>query len=339
MCAIFFRTGGVALVAVFAWAGTVSAETRYVDQRYGPGGDGSRARPYATIQQALDDQTATEVCVYPGTYSERLTVAKSLRLYGYDGPLTTRVEAASGGDTLTVGEGFVVSVEGLTLSSGRYGVFFDSHGSLYLRNCVVCGNTSHGLYVGRKSCSNTPRVWILNCVVARNGGSGLYLNMTGHCEPGYAEVTALNNIFIGNDGFGVGDAGWAFDTHRITLDYNDSVDNTAGSYSPLFGPGRRVPVGAHALAVAPEFVGWAEVTCNMDFRLVPTSPLREAGHPGIGFLDPDGTRNDLGAYGGPGARTFYTMPNDGPFVRDVSIDQGIIPKGETFTLRATGAVR
>jgi hypothetical protein len=47
----------------------------------------------------------------------------------------------------------------------------------------------------------------------------------------------------------------------------------------------------------------------------------------------------VGAYGGPGAQRFYTNPNDGPIVREVTIDKGLIPKGETFTIRAKGAVR
>ena len=94
---------------------------------------------------------------------------------------------------------------------------------------------------------------------------------------------------------------------------------------------------------APEFVGGVGQVCNKDFRLLlaspPTSPCQDKGDPGMGFLDPDGTQNDIGAYGGPGAQHFYTNPNDGPMVRSVTIDQGLVPQGETVTIRATGAVR
>lgn len=47
----------------------------------------------------------------------------------------------------------------------------------------------------------------------------------------------------------------------------------------------------------------------------------------------------MGAYGGPGAASFCTNPNDGPIVRNVTIDQEMVPKGSTLTMRATGAVR
>jgi hypothetical protein len=86
-------------------------------------------------------------------------------------------------------------------------------------------------------------------------------------------------------------------------------------------------------------VGGSATSCNQDFRLTPNSQCRDAGQAGIGWLDPDGTRNDIGAYGGPGAATFYTNPNDGPIIREVTIDKGMVPKGETFTIRAKGAVR
>ena len=40
---------------------------------------------------------------------------------------------------------------------------------------------------------------------------------------------------------------------------------------------------------------------NIDLLLSPTSPGIDAGHPNELYLDADGTRNDIGAYGGPGA--------------------------------------
>ena len=111
------------------------------------------------------------------------------------------------------------------------------------------------------------------------------------------------------------------------------------NYTSLFGSGASISAGAHSFSVAPDFVGGSSYGCNQDYRLLPTSVCRNAGQPGLGWLNPDGTRNDIGAYGGPGAATFYTNPNDGPIIRNVTIDQGMVPKGSTFTIRATGAVR
>lgn len=41
---------------------------------------------------------------------------------------------------------------------------------------------------------------------------------------------------------------------------------------------------------------------NGDFRLKPDSPCVDAGNPDPIYFDPDGSRNDMGAYGGPGSR-------------------------------------
>jgi hypothetical protein len=62
------------------------ADTKYVDQRYGPGGNGSTNAPYNTIQAAISDTRSSDVIVYPGTYQENLLVQKSIRIIGYDGP-------------------------------------------------------------------------------------------------------------------------------------------------------------------------------------------------------------------------------------------------------------
>lgn len=41
-------------------------------------------------------------------------------------------------------------------------------------------------------------------------------------------------------------------------------------------------------------------TDNGDFHLQPGSPCIDAGNPDPQYNDPDGSRNDMGAYGGPG---------------------------------------
>ena len=39
---------------------------------------------------------------------------------------------------------------------------------------------------------------------------------------------------------------------------------------------------------------------NDDFHLQPGSPCIDAGNPATQYNDPDGSINDMGAYGGPG---------------------------------------
>lgn len=49
-----------------------------------------------------------------------------------------------------------------------------------------------------------------------------------------------------------------------------------------------------------------------DFRLMPESPCRDAGHSAAAYNDTDGSRNDMGAYGGPEAKNSESVvaPNN-----------------------------
>jgi hypothetical protein len=320
----------------------VRADTVYVDQRYGPGGTGASNAPYNTIQAAINDGNSSVIVVYPGTYSESLNVPKNLTSLGYDGPLTPRVKAAGGGNAVNIAQSLTVTIQGLTLSSGVCGVYQPTAGLLYLRNCILCGNTSHGVYLDCGSVSAQATVYIDNCNFVANLGSGVYLAASAPGNGWWytANVRIFGCIFAGNQKYGLdSNTGSGTMLNNIAIDYNDYVDNVAGDYSGLYGPGHTVDAGSHSFSGAPGFVGGSAYACNQDYRLLPTSACKNAGPPGLGWLNPDGSRSDMGAYGGPGAATFYTNPNDGPIIRNVTIDQGMVPRGSTFTVRATGAVR
>jgi len=246
-------------------------------------------------------------------------------------------------DAVTLNPGVSLVLEGLKISSGRYGVYAPKGVTLRMRNCTICGNDSHGLYIDNTDGNQIPVVIVYNSVFVSNGGSGVYMHLylCGNywCPP---FLTLRNNILISNAAYGVQAR---YDSalggpERVNLDYNDCVGNLTANYHPAFlCAGGVYSCGGHSISIAPEFVGGTGPVCNKDFRLDTGSPCKDAGDPGMGWLDPDGTRNDIGAYGGPGAQRFYTNPNDGPMVRDLELPQGMVPKGETFIIRATGAVR
>jgi hypothetical protein len=121
----------------------------------------------------------------------------------------------------------------------------------------------------------------------------------------------------------------------VSLDYNCCTGNKSANYGPGIGPGQPIPDGSHSFTDSPYFVkGNAG-----DFRLASWSRCIDAGAPGTGFMDPDGTTNDVGAYGGPGAATFFQNPTDGPIVRDLTVTPGSVPQGSPLTIRAVGSVR
>ncbi|MFV9644501.1 MAG: hypothetical protein ACNYWU_01640, partial [Desulfobacterales bacterium] len=65
----------------------------------------------------------------------------------------------------------------------------------------------------------------------------------------------------------------------------------------------------------------------------------DAGMVSSTYNDPDGTRNDMGVYGGPGAASFWPEPAGGPVVTELSVTPPSVPVGGTLTLKATGKIR
>lgn len=339
------------VVSAFALASSVIswAETRYVDQRYaGSDSDGSSAKPYKTIQAAISDQSSDLVVVYPGTYEENLAIQKSIRLWAYDGPHTTRIAGTGTWDVIYVAPSLAVDIRGFTISGGKNGIQQPNQGFLQVDNCIFCSQVGYkeqdGTFAGAglrivPTTGKWPTVRCSNSIFLGNRGSGIYVENLGNDY--FPNMTVQNCIFLANGRYALesyvhsdGRNGGLF-THN----YNDAVDNVLGQYSPVFSVGGLYPPGPGSFSQAPAFVAGAVADCGQDLRLAPDSPCINKGDPGAGYLDPDGTRNDLGAYGGPGARTFFTSPNDGPIVRDVIVEPSIIPKGESFTIQARGTVR
>jgi hypothetical protein len=95
-----------------------------------------------------------------------------------------------------------------------------------------------------------------------------------------------NNIVAFNTGSGV-----SWDSSRATtIEYNDVYGNSKGEFLSNGSP------SATNLELEPRFVD----SRNGDYHLeAGFSPCIDAGDPLSGYDDPDGTRNDMGAYGGP----------------------------------------
>ena len=108
------------------------------------------------------------------------------------------------------------------------------------------------------------------------------------------QVDFENNIVVFNQGYGA----WT-DMSLFPTDftYNDVYGNTAGNYGALIGP---FLVPTNNIASDPLFValtGDGDWT-NDDLALDVGSPCIDAGDPATFYNDPDGTRNDMGIFGG-----------------------------------------
>ena len=103
-----------------------------------------------------------------------------------------------------------------------------------------------------------------------------------------------NSVVIDNDGSGT-----------TTLDYNALYQNTAHQSVDI------LDTNTHGVTVDPSLTDWTEDDdcSNDDFLPSLGSPLVNAGDPSI--EDPDETRSDIGAYGGPSTDTSVVPDVDG----------------------------
>ena len=332
--------GGLVVVILFL-ASTAIAQDWVTVKQDGTGN-------YTTIQAALDDPSRfyNEIVVYPGVYQENLLIAGGVTLRGYYGPLLTAIDGqkAVGGrqNTVKVNAGVSdVEIIGLYITGGSQGIYISTSTDILIANCVIHANTNAGVLLYNEKSSEIGMLNLRNNVLMSNA-YGLYFSddQDYYCYLSYANV--FNNVFFGNSAYAIAaDHSSAQNVERVVIDYNCYNGNVSGDYGTglTSSKGTIVP-GSHEVFQSPLFLGTATGPgYDVRLRTNPASPCIDEGSPSVSAADPDGTRNDIGAYGGPYAASFYESPNDGPIVRNVTITPGSVAQGETFTVQATVAVR
>lgn len=116
-----------------------------------------------------------------------------------------------------------------------------------------------------------------------------------------------NNIVTYHKKFGILCEG----TSRPTLAYNLFYGN-GGMTDGSFDYGGRCEAAATDISKDPLFVAFSDDgdPYNDDLHLQSESPAVDAGNPQAAYNDMDGTRNDMGAYGGPDFPSFIDMDGD-----------------------------
>jgi hypothetical protein len=159
-----------------------------------------------------------------------------------------------------------------------------------------------------------------------------------------ATITALNNViyayygdYTGGRAFRLDGSAYNYISSNIGYSiqnefvYGPFANNTVTYNLSQTGEGGGLLV-QNRLNADPAFVN------TTDFVLGVTSPARNAGDPDPRFNDIDGTRNDMGIYGGP----FYDpegRTGSKPVVMQMELDQTQFLKGDysTLKLKAVGS--
>ncbi|MFH1467844.1 MAG: hypothetical protein ABIO70_25895 [Pseudomonadota bacterium] len=131
--------------------------------------------------------------------------------------------------------------------------------------------------------ASTSTAWIYNNTIADNENIASNPDVL---RLRYSGITFENNIVANNDGIGI----WA--QSGATVGYSDIYGNSGQQY---YDPGGG-SLGATNIVIDPRFTDASGGDYSLDTGF---SPCIDAGNPLSGYNDPDGSRNDMGAFGGP----------------------------------------
>jgi hypothetical protein len=262
---------------------------------------------HATIQAAVDAASPGDTIeVAPGRYIENVLVTKRLDLVGTGGPALTIIDGGGIGDVLTIDDPDDekdFTVRGFTLTAGGHGLVVNAVDPFGIDDCDFVGNSGFGLRV-----ISLDFGWVVTDSRFLGNGEGGVDSVQG-IPATIAPPTFRRCLFIGGDGLktiGIMSAP-NLGVIQCTLDGGDVVSSGRATVRSTIVRGGMIeaPLGA--------LVNWCNIeggvsggTGNIDadplwadpgagdYSLLPGSPCIDAGDPG-GALDPDGSRQDMGA--------------------------------------------
>jgi parallel beta-helix repeat protein len=265
---------------------------------------------YATIQGAIDAASPGDIVVVAaGTYYEEIDLAAGVVVMGAGegasiidgGGDQGDVVRAIGNDitSATRFQGFTVTGANYAGMPGGGGIFCNTGASPEICNVRIEGNST-GIATW-----NGAAPYVHNNVIINNTYTGVSIsskptvinntiatNNTGISDSGGYRPPIMNNIITGNTSYGISCVNASVPTD---LSYNDVWDN-GQNY-------RNCSPGTGDISVDPLY----EDELNGDYHLQGGSQCIDAGNPAAAYNDPDGSRNDMGAYGGPGAEVSWPV--------------------------------
>jgi len=220
------------------------------------------------------------------------------------------------GNVINAAAGRVDVEDCILVLAGSYGIAVRTPDAPALfRGCVFAfaGTTTQPCFQSTSGSAGTLEIY--NCVFLNQGQ---IFNLTSGAQP----VIAVNNIFYD----------WrsspAFGTYPAasTFDYNASETITA--------PGTNtIDITSDPFVYYDEDANYEEGVS--DLHLVPESGLIDTGHPSL--LDPDESRSDFGAYGGPHPLVENGVPPY-PWAVDIILTPNLVGQGTDVNATATGRI-
>ena len=228
---------------------------------------------YETIQDAVNaSEDGDTVRVRDGVYTETVYFwDKNIWLESENGPEHTVIDASDKAwgiycigtqDTTAVIRGFTI------INSSYLGILIDFQASPKILNNIVINSTQSSLRTS------------INRSVIRNN---IFMNSRQGVELHISNGAFENNIIMNVDRYAIYNV--YIYVNPVIPDYNLICNYENLTNDPLIQFGNNNIIDRNPLFL------------NESFILQDDSPCKDAGHPSL--YDPDGSRSDIGAYGGP----------------------------------------
>ncbi len=212
--------------------------TFFVDAKAAAGGDGSRAKPFGTLSAAVKAAPAGGVVgIADGTYAESVLLTKSLSVRGRCAAKVRLLGDAVHRTVETEGASTVVSMEGITVEGGMYGIYVDDGSHVKLTAVRIRKALKGGLWITDGAHAKASGL-VVEATLGSKGayGRGIQIDKGGRLELDGGRVS-------GNHEYGVSATGEGVELVASEL----IIDNTLARGSDgKYGYGLRIGDGAHA---------------------------------------------------------------------------------------------
>ncbi|HAK93713.1 MAG TPA: hypothetical protein DCM87_01570 [Planctomycetes bacterium] len=299
-------------------------------------GNGTLQAPYASIETGLSK-------AFPG---DTMRVLPSSVLAASCPPLSpyvlTTVDKnvqiiAEAGPGLTLCKGFViaddktVTIRGFTVANDEgNGITVGSAttGKVTIENCVISHCRDSGIYKNYGAAVAAPPVSlaITNCVIVGCGACGVTITVARPNLTNYIPAVTIDNSIIAvNTSYAIGFTAVLDRGGPVTIRYSQTCGNLGGATPQIQNAtSTLIDIQNPLVCPLPGLLLTQFQDANLcDFRLQANGTLRETGNPACMYRNPDGSRNDPGAFGGPGCIGYY--PFCGPVIECVEIEQTQVP--------------
>lgn len=159
-------------VPVFVFGGS---KVVYVDKDAKGAEEGTQARPYHSISQALKNaKEGTEVRVKNGTYGENITIPKGVQVFGDSEKRDKVVIEADNNDKPTVTMKHDTELSHITVKGGRHGVRIEEDAKAHIFDVVVKKSKRDGIHIDSAPRDKKHRVLIDKTKIVGNDRAGIF---------------------------------------------------------------------------------------------------------------------------------------------------------------------